>query len=208
MTETDQSLRGTWLFDPTHTRLGSSARHAMVTRVRGSFNDFDGRIEVAPASAESGLDAHVEVRVRTASVDTRNADRDAHLRSEDFFDAERFPEMVFRSTTIDEVGENAYLAVGELTIEGIAKQVGVPIELTGVQRDPMGNLRAGFEGTRRVDRRDWGLEWQMPLDAGGVLVSEKITLELEISAVKQDDDAASDGGQPADGETAGEPTGV
>ena len=107
-----------------------------------------------------------------ASVDTRSAQRDEHLRSADFFDAEKWPEIVFRSTRIEEVSENALVVFGELTIRDVTKQITVPISFTGAHRDAFGALRAGFEGTRRLDRREYGLEWNMPLDAGGLLVSE------------------------------------
>jgi polyisoprenoid-binding protein YceI len=184
MTDLDSSLSGEWVFDPAHTRIGFSARHAMVTKVRGAFNDVDGRIHVEAGDPSK---SSVVVTVKAASVDTRNAQRDEHLRSADFFDAERFPDIVFRSTTIDEVEDNAYMVVGDLTIRDVTKQVAIPLESTGVQRDADGRLRAGFEGTRRVNRRDWGLQWQVALDTGGVLVSEKINLEFEISAVKVED---------------------
>jgi len=124
-----------------------------------------------------------------ASVDTRSAQRDEHLRSADFFDAEKWPEIVFRSTRIEEVSENALVVFGELAIRDVTKQITVPISFTGAHRDAFGALRAGFEGTRRLDRREYGLEWNMPLDAGGLLVSEKITLEFEISAVKREENA-------------------
>ncbi|MFH5821766.1 YceI family protein [Georgenia sp. AZ-5] len=188
MAQYDADLTGDWVFDPAHTRIGFSARHAMVTKVRGAFNDIDGRIHVDAAGPAS---SSVQVRIKAASVDTRNAQRDEHLRGADFFDAERFPEIVFTSTAVDEVEENTYMVVGDLTIRDVTRQVAIPIEMLGVERDPSGNLRAGFEGTRRINRRDYGLEWNMALDAGGVLVSEKITLEFEISAVKVEEGAAS-----------------
>ncbi|WP_447924628.1 YceI family protein [Georgenia muralis] len=184
MPEIDAQLGGEWMFDPSHTRIGFSARHAMVTKVRGAFNEIDGRMHV---DADDLSRSTVTVRLRTASVDTRNAERDAHLRGADFFDAERYPEIVFTSTAVDEVEDNTYMVAGDLTIRDVTKHVVIPLEAVGVQRDPSGALRAGFEGTRRVNRRDWGLEWQVALDTGGVLVSEKITLEFEISAVKIED---------------------
>ncbi|MBF0815932.1 YceI family protein [Microbacterium paludicola] len=183
MTALDASLSGDWLFDPDHTRIGFSARHAMVTKVRGAFNDVDGRIHLDVDNPE---ESWVEVRVQTASIDTRSKQRDEHLRSADFFDVETYPEIVFRSTAIDEVDENALNVIGDLTIRDVTRQVTIPLAFTGVERDPFGKLRAGFEGTRRLDRRDFGLEWNAALDTGGVLVSEKITLEFEISAVKDE----------------------
>jgi polyisoprenoid-binding protein YceI len=231
MSVLDASMSGEWVFDPSHSRVGFSARHAMVTKVRGAFNEVDGRMYVDPDGPQNSA---VEVRLAVASVDTRNGQRDDHLRSADFFDAETYPEIVFRSTSVDEVEDDTYMVVGDLSIRDVTKQVAIPITLVGVERDPMGNLRAGFEGTRRVDRRDFGLEWNVPLDTGGVLVSEKITLEFDISAVRtedaspdgsvgsedaepaesalasegaeQVDDAARTGSGPEDAEAADEPT--
>ena len=181
MSDLDSSMGGQWRFDPEHTRVGFSARHAMVTTVRGAFNDVEGIIELDVNNLDRST---VTVRLKTASVDTRNEKRDGHLRSPDFFDVEKYPEIVFVSSTIDEVEEGNFMVVGDLTIRDTTKQVAIPIALLGVSRDPSGNLRAGFEATRRLNRRDYGLEWNLPLDTGGVLVSEKVTLEFEISAIK------------------------
>lgn len=181
MVEVDDDLVGEWEFDPAHTRIGFSARHAMVTKVRGAFNEIEGRMLVHP---DGPAHSSVTVRLAAASVDTRNPQRDAHLRSADFFDAERHPDIVFRSTLIDEVEPRMFMVVGTLTIRDIAREVAIPIELRGVGRGADGELRAGFEGTRRVDRREWGMEWQVALDTGSVLVSERVTMEFEISAVK------------------------
>ena len=183
MSDLDSSMSGEWHFDPAHTRVGFSARHAMVTTVRGTFKEVRGviHLDVDDISASK-----VEVVIQAASVDTYNEQRDEHLRSIDFFHVEKYPEIRFVSTTIDEVEERNYMVVGDLTIKETTKQVAIPIELLGIQRDPMGNLRAGFEATRRLNRRDYGLHWNMPLDAGGLLVSEKVSLEFEISAIKQE----------------------
>lgn len=177
-------MAGTWHFDPAHTRVGFSARHAMVTTVRGTFTDVRGVIDL---DVDDIASSRVEVLIQAASVDTYNEQRDEHLRSIDFFNVEQFPEIRFVSTTVDEVEDDNFMVVGDLTIKDVTQQVAIPIELLGVQRDPMGNLRAGFEATRRLDRRPFGLHWNMPLDKGGVLVSEKVTLEFEISAIKQED---------------------
>jgi polyisoprenoid-binding protein YceI len=186
---TDFDLSGDWEFDPSHTRIGFSARHAMVTTVRGSFNDIEGHVH---ADLEDMTKSTATVRLKTASVDTRNEQRDTHLRSADFFDAERWPDILFESTSIEEVEERAYIVNGHLTIRDVTRPVSIPLELMGVQADPTGAIRAGFEGSRRINRRDFGLEWNVALDAGGVLVSEKISLEFEISAVKKVDEAPSE----------------
>ena len=174
-------LTGTWSIDPTHSRVGFSSRHAMVTKVRGAFNDVSG---TAHLDAEDMSRSQVRVVLQVASVDTRSPQRDAHLRSSDFFDAEQHPTIEFDSTAVDEVDENQFIVTGELTIRGVTRTISVPLELLGVDTDPFGQLRAGLEGSRRIDRKDWGVSWNTPLDSGGVLVSDKITLEFELSLVK------------------------
>ena len=183
MTDNAPDLSGDWDLDPAHTRIGFSAKHAMVTNVRGAFNDVSGSLHV---DFDEPAKSTAEIVIQVASIDTRSAQRDDHLRSADFFDAEQWPEITFRSTRIEEVGDNALVVSGDLTIRDITKPITIPLEFTGAQTDAYSALRAGFEGTRRVNRREYGLEWNMALDAGGWLVSEKITLEFEISAVKRD----------------------
>ena len=173
-------ITGHWDIDPSHSRLGFSTRHAMVSRVRGAFNDVSGSADIADDLADS----KAEVIIQTASVDTRSEGRDEHLRSADFFDVETYPEIRFVSSAIDEVDEGSYIVTGELTIRDMTKTVSVPLELIGVETDPYGELRAGLEGSRRIDRKDWGVTWNTKLDSGGVLVSDKITLEFELSLIK------------------------
>jgi polyisoprenoid-binding protein YceI len=179
-------ITGHWDIDPTHSRLGFSTRHAMVSRVRGAFNEVSGSVDIA----EDLSDSTATVVIETASVDTRSEDRDTHLRSADFFDVETYPQMRFVSSAIDEVDEGSYIVTGELTIRDMTKTVSVPLELIGIDTDPFGNLRAGLEGSRRIDRKDWGVTWNTKLDSGGVLVSDKITLEFELSLIKKVDEAA------------------
>ena len=173
-------LVGTYTIDPSHSRLGFVARHAMVTKVRGGFNDFAGTFTVG----ESVGDSNAELTIQAASVDTRNADRDEHLRSNDFFAMEEHPEIRFASTDIEQVGDAEYRVTGDLTLRGVTKPVTIDLEYTGSATDPWGNTRVGFEGSTQVNRKDWGLNWNTPLDGGGILVSEKVTLEFEISATK------------------------
>lgn len=187
MTANAAVLNGEWEFDPAHTRIGFSARHAMVATVRGAFNEIEGRFH---ADLEDMTKSTVEVTLKVASVDTRNGQRDDHLRSGDFFDVEKWPDITFTSTNVEEVEENAYMISGDLTIRDITRQVVIPLELIGVDTDPTGAVRAGFEGSRRINRRDFGLEWNVPLDSGGLLISERISLEFEISAIKKEQDAA------------------
>lgn len=179
-------ITGHWDLDPSHTRIGFSTRHAMISRIRGAFNEVSGWADIA----EDVADSKATVIMQTGSVDTRNTGRDQHLCSEDFFDIEQFPEITFVSSAIDEVDENSYVVTGDLTIKDVTKSVSVPLELLGIDSDPFGNLRAGLEGSRRIDRRGWGMEWNTPLDSGGVLVGEKITLEFEMSLIKETRKAA------------------
>jgi len=185
MTDNRPDLSGDWDLDPAHTRIGFSAKHAMVANVRGAFNDVTGSLHV---DFDNTTRSTAEIVLKVASVDTRNTQRDDHLRSADFFNAEKWPDIVFKSTRIEEVGDNALVVSGDLTIRDVTKPITIPIEFTGVETDAFGALRAGFEGTRRIDRREYGLEWNMALDSGGWLVSEKITLEFEISAIKRESD--------------------
>ena len=197
MTETP-GITGHWDIDPSHSRLGFSTRHAMVSRVRGAFNDVSGSADIADDLADS----KAEVIIQTASVDTRTKGRDEHLRSADFFDVETYPEIRFVSSAIDEVDEGSYIVTGELTIRDMTKTVSVPLELIGVETDPYGELRAGLEGSRRIDRKDWGVTWNTKLDSGGVLVSDKITLEFELSLIKNVAEATPTATAETDGETA------
>lgn len=174
-------LTGDYTLDPAHTRLGFVARHAMVTRVRGQFTDFDGTIHI---DAEDPAKSTAAVTVRTASVGTGQEQRDQHLRSADFFEPERFPEMTFHSTGAEEIDTAHYRLTGDLTIKGVTKPVTLDLEFTGSATDPFGNLRTGFEGRAVVNRKDWGLTWNAVLEAGGVLVSDKITIEIDVSAIK------------------------
>jgi polyisoprenoid-binding protein YceI len=186
MSELTPEMSGEWRFDPAHTRIGFSTRHAMVTKVRGAFNDFDGVIR---ADVENPSNSSVRLTIKVASIDTRNAQRDEHLRTNDFFDAPNYPEITFRSTHVDQVEDRNFIVNGDLTIRGVTKPVSIPIEFVGVERDPAGNLRAGFEGSRRIDRQAFGVKWNTALDSGGVLVSDRILLEFEVSAVKVENDA-------------------
>ena len=179
---TMNELNGTYVLDPSHSTLGFVARHAMITKVRGSFTDFTGTGHVDGANPAA---SDVVVEMQVGSVDTRNADRDGHLKSGDFFDIEKYPTITFKSTSIEAIDADSVEITGDLTIKDVTKQVTVPFEFTGAATDPFGNERIGFEGRTEVNRRDFNLTWNAALDTGGVLVSEKIVLEFEISAIKQ-----------------------
>jgi len=175
-------LTGDYAIDPTHSRVGFSARHAMVTKVRGSFNEFEGsgHLDASDPSKSS-----VSMTIQAASIDTRNADRDGHLRSNDFFDMEKYPEIKFVSTSVEQTADDEFTVTGDLTIKDVTKPVSVEFEYSGSAVDPYGNTRIGFEGKTVVNRKDWGVNWNAALEAGGVLVGEKVTLEFEISAIRQ-----------------------
>lgn len=172
---------GTYVIDPAHTEVGFIARHAMVTKVRGYFRDVAGSITVAEQLADSSATATMQA----ASVDTGNADRNAHLLSADFFDVEAHPEITFASTAVKDVDGTEFTLVGDLTIMGVTKPVELEVEYQGTAQDPFGNTRAGFSAQTVVEREQWGLTWNAALEAGGVLVSKKVTLTLDISAIKQ-----------------------
>jgi polyisoprenoid-binding protein YceI len=173
-------ISGDYTIDPSHSRLGFVARHAMVTKVRGEFGDFTGtaKIDTADPSKSS-----VTVTIGAGSVSTGSKDRDGHLSSADFFDAETYPELTFVSTAVERDGDE-WSITGDLTIKGTTKPVTVVFEQTGSAQDPFGNVRVGFEGDVTVNRKDWGLTWNAALETGGVLVSEKVKLEFDISAIR------------------------
>jgi polyisoprenoid-binding protein YceI len=174
-------LVGTWDVDPAHTVVGFSVRHAMVATVRGGFNTFAGTIEVG----EDLADSLVEVTIDPSSIDTRNEDRDRHLRSGDFFDAENHPAITFRSSRVERTGEDRFRVAGDLTIRGTTRPVELDMEFNGTSVDPYGNVRGGVEATTTISRKDWGLTWNVALEAGGVLVGDKIKITLDVAAVKR-----------------------
>jgi polyisoprenoid-binding protein YceI len=175
------TLSGDYALDTAHSRIGFVARHAMVTKVRGLFKDFEGQIHI---DAEDPTRSSAEVTIQVASIDSQQADRDNHLRTSDFFDVEHFATMSFKSTSVEVVGTGTYRLSGDLTIRGTTRPVSIDLEFTGQVKDPFGFSRVGFEGSVVVNRRDWGLGWNMPIDTGGLLVSEKVTIELDIAAVR------------------------
>jgi polyisoprenoid-binding protein YceI len=174
-------LTGKYELDPAHTRIGFVARHAMVTKVRGSFNEFSGTIYLDGENPEK---SSATVTIKAHSIDTRNADRDAHLRSNDFLQMDEYPQITFTSTEIKQTGDNAFEVTGDLTVRGVTRQITIPLTFEGVAQDPFGNTRVGFEGSVVINRKDFGITWNATLETGGVLVSDKVTLEFEVSAIK------------------------
>jgi polyisoprenoid-binding protein YceI len=174
-------LTGTYTLDPAHTRIGFVARHAMVTKVRGAFNEFEGTATLDGANPAS---SSAQVTISAASIDTRNAQRDEHLRSNDFLAMNEYPQITFSSTGARQVDDSTFELTGDLTIKGVTNQITVPFSFEGAAKDPFGNLRVGFEGAVTINRKDYGITWNAALETGGVLVSEKVTLEFELSLVK------------------------
>jgi len=184
MTETltEPALTGDYVLDPVHTRIGFSVRHAMVTNVKGHFGTFSG---TAHLDSDDIAKSSASLEIDVASITTGNVDRDSHLRTGDFFDVEKFPKITFVSTGAEKADDEVYVLRGDLTIKDVTRPVELKFELTGTGNDPWGNFRAGFEGAATVSRKDWGLTYNMALEAGGVVIADKVKLEFDIAAVKQ-----------------------
>jgi polyisoprenoid-binding protein YceI len=179
MADLSQLTPGVWNVDTSHSQVGFVARHLMIAKVRGQFRTFSGSITVA----ENPLESTVEANVDLSSVDTGDAGRDEHLRSADFFTVEQHPEMTFVSTGVKEDGDD-YLLFGDLAINGVSRQVEFKLEFDGVTGDPWGGTRAGFTAQAEINRKDWGLEWNATLETGGVVVGDKVKIQLDIEVVK------------------------
>ena len=182
---TTLDLTGTWDLDPAHTRLGFAARHAMVATVRGNFGVFSGVITL---DADDPTRSTAEVRIDAASLTTGNEQRDTHLMSADFLDVEKYPELIFRSTRAEVVRDDEFKLYGELTIRDQSHPVVLDLEFQGSSPDPFGNRRAGFEGRTTINRKDWGLTWNVAIEGGGILVGDKVKIELDVSAIKRIED--------------------
>jgi polyisoprenoid-binding protein YceI len=182
MTNADlTALTGDYTIDTAHSTLGFVARHAMVTNVKGKFLDFSGSLHLDggdPAASTASLDVKME------SIDTGSADRDGHLKGADFFKTDEFPTMTFRSTSAQALGGDDYRITGDLSILGVTKPLTIDLEFNGSAKDPFGNERVGFEGKAEILRSEWGLTWNAALETGGVLVSDKIKLNFDISAIR------------------------
>lgn len=171
---------GTWVIEPAHSTIEAVAKHLRVTKVRGRFQSFEGKVEVP----EDALQSSVEVTIDAESIDTGVEDRDNHLRSGDFLDVENHPTLTFRSTGVEEV-PGGYRLTGDLTMAGETNPVTLDLAYGGLTEDPWGNTRALFSAETTIDREDWGLTWNQVLEAGGVLVSKKIKVEIEAQLVKE-----------------------
>lgn len=169
---------GTWTIDPSHSEVSFTVRHLMVSKVRGTFRTFSGALQIAEDPAASSVTAEIDMN----SIDTRDETRDNHLRTKDFFEIESYPTMTYRSTAIRPNGSD-YVVDGELTLHGVTRPVELALEFNGVGSDPWGGSRAGFSASTSINRNDFGVDIKMPLDGGGVVVGEKISIHLEVEAV-------------------------
>jgi polyisoprenoid-binding protein YceI len=174
---------GTWTVDPTHSSAAFEVKHMAIATVRGRFREFDGTLE---AAEDDPSNSRAQGSAKTASIDTGNEDRDAHLRSPEFFDAERYPEITFASTSIEHVEGGTYRVTGDLTIKDVTREVEMTATVEGAGEDPWGNERVGVAVRGTIDRTEFGLTWQQRLAGGGLLVGEKVQVLLDISAVRAD----------------------
>ncbi|MBK4147469.1 YceI family protein [Corynebacterium macginleyi] len=172
---------GSYTIDKEHTVIGFVTKHAMVTKVRGNFGEFKGTINVS----ENIADSTAEATIKAASISTGNEDRDGHVKNEDFFNVKEYPELSFTTTNVDVDEDGNGTVTGDLTIKGTTKSVNLKVEEVATAEDPFGNFRLGFEAQTKINRKDFGIDFNAPLKTGGVLVSEDIKIELEISAIKQ-----------------------
>ncbi|ETI68185.1 YceI family protein [Neobacillus vireti] len=170
-----------WALDPTHSSVDFSVRHMMIANVKGTFNSFNATIEADPADLTT---ASIEFSVDTASVDTRNKDRDGHLVSADFFDVENHPTMTFKATNIEKTDDDEYNVTGDLTLRGTTKPETFVVTFEGQGKDPWGNEKVGFSAVGTINRSDYGLVWNAALETGGVLVAEKVKINLQLQAAK------------------------
>jgi polyisoprenoid-binding protein YceI len=181
VTPTYTDLTGTYTLDPAHTRIGFVARHAMVTKVRGAFNDFEGTIQIDGAEPAK---SSTRVAIKATSIDTRNSQRDDHIRSADFLELETYPEITFVSRGIAQTGDTTFAVTGDLTVKDVTRPLTIEFDYEGAATDPFGNERIGFEGSVTISRKEFGITWNAALETGGVLVGDKVVLEFEVSAIK------------------------
>ena len=184
LTQIPGYLAGTWSIDPVHTDVSFTVRHMMVSKVRGRFADFEGVVVTAPEP----LDSSVEVSIELASIDTGNADRDAHIRSDDFFGVDHYPTMTYTSTGIRRSGDD-FVVDGDLTLRGVTKPVSLEVEVNGFGPDPFGGTRAGFSAKGEISRKEFDVKFDAPMEGGGVVVGDKIQIAIEAELVLQQDQA-------------------
>ena len=181
----------TWTIDPAHTHIGFAVKHMMISTVRGQFRTYTGTLDLDPEAFEN---SKFEGEIDVASVDTGNKDRDDHLRTNDFFDVPNHPKMAFKSTRIEPKGDGEYVVYGDLTLRGVTKEVALDVEYHGVSKSPYGQTLSGFSARTTINRKDFGVSFNALLETGGVAVSEKVKLELDVEAVLQT--VAAPAGEP------------
>jgi len=174
------SQKTVWNFDVAHSSVNFSVRHLMVSKVKGSFGSFRGQLQL---EGDSLIPSSVDVSIDTASIETGVEDRDKHLRSADFFDVEKFPTMTFKSKRVEKPSSEGFQLVGDLSLHGVTKEVTLDVEIGGRQKDPWGSERVGYSATTRIDRKDFGLTWNQALEAGGIMVGDRVDITLEVEAV-------------------------
>ncbi|MCS6907310.1 MAG: YceI family protein [Anaerolineales bacterium] len=172
-----------WKIDPAHSEINFTVRHMMISNVRGRFERFEGTVEF---DEQNPTRSSVEVKIEAASINTREPQRDAHLRSPDFLDVEKFPYITFKSKRIEVLDSNRGRIVGDLTIRDVTKEVTLEVEYNGTVKSPFGHTSAGFSATTTINRKDWGLQWNVPLEAGGWLVGETVHINIEIEMIKEE----------------------
>ena len=171
----------TYTVDPAHSEVSFQIRH-MVSQVRGRFNDYTGTVNMDPKNLAN---SSVEFHIKAASIDTNNADRDKHLRTADFFDVEKYPEITFKSDSVKAAGKNKYNVTGTLTMHGVSKKVTLPVTFLGEGKDPWGGTRAGFETTTTLDRKAYGIVWNKAVDNGGVLLGDDVKVDINLETKKE-----------------------
>ena len=170
-----------WVIDPTHSKVGFKVKHLMISNVQGNFKEFDGAVAT---EGDDFSTAQISFSLNSASIDTEMIDRDAHLKSPDFFDAEKYPTINFSGKSMKDLGDDLYELAGELTIKEVTKSVILTVEFGGIMTDPWGNTKAGFSLSGKINRKDWGLNWNAALEAGGVLVGEDVKIAGDIELAK------------------------
>jgi polyisoprenoid-binding protein YceI len=181
-TVTAPTITGDYDIDPAHSHVGFAAKHAMVTTVRGSFTDYTADVHIDEQDVSKST---ARVEIEAASINTGNQMRDDHVRNNDFLDVPNHPKITFVSTSAERKGDDEYVLIGDLTIRGVTKPVAVRFEQTGAVVDPWGNFRVGFEGKATINRNDWGVSFNAPLGSGGLVVSDKVTLEFDLALVRR-----------------------
>ena len=171
-----------WAIDPTHSEIGFKVKHMMFTNVSGKFENYDATVTTTGDNFENAV---IEFSADINSIDTRNADRDNHLKSADFFDAENHPKLTFKATSFTKVNDENYELAGNLNIRGVEKPVKLPVEFSGLMKDPWRNTKVGMNISGKINRKEWGLNWNSALETGGVLVREEVKLNIELQLAKQ-----------------------